>query len=302
MPALQGLDLDVPPGTVFGFLGPNGAGKTTTLNILAGLVQPGEGEVRIVGLDVRTQAAAIRHRVGFLRQDPRFYPWMTARETLAFVGRLFNLTGAALASRIDELLELVGLRDVADRKLKGFSGGMRQRVGIAQALVGRPDVLLLDEPSSALDPGGRLEVLQIMERLKGDTTVFYSTHILQDVERIADEIVIVGRGRAIRQGSIPDLLRASDDELVIEVEGDPAALLSDLAAQPYVEAARPLEPRRPRERLLVKTTDLRMARTLLPRLVVAHEELTFVRCDVAQKDLESVFFELTAPPPEEAQT
>src|SRR5687767_2395060 len=219
--ALRGLDLEVPPGTVFGFLGPNGAGKTTALSILVGLAHPTAGAARVCGLDVVGDGMEVRRRVGFLRQDPRFYAWMTGRETLRFVGRFFDLVPREIDRRADELLDLVDLTGDAGRKVGGYSGGMRQRLGIAQALMGDPQVLLLDEPCSALDPAGRYEVIRIMERLRGGTTVFYSTHILQDVERVADHVAIVAAGRRVLQAPMRELL-AQGEALVLEVEGDPA--------------------------------------------------------------------------------
>src|SRR5918997_88452 len=228
--ALRGLDLEVPPGSVFGFLGPNGAGKTTALSILVGLSSPTAGEARVCGLDVVADGMEVRRRIGFLRQAPRFYRWMTGRETLQFTGLFFDLDSAAIDRRADELLDLVDLTAAANRTMGGYSGGMRQRLGIAQALMGTPQVLLLDEPCSALDPAGRYEVIQIMERLRGSTTVFYSTHILQDVERVADHVAIIRDGQRVLQAPMRDLL-ATGDALVLEVEGEPTALIADLRRQ-----------------------------------------------------------------------
>jgi ABC-2 type transport system ATP-binding protein len=293
--ALRSLDLSVPAGSVFGFLGPNGSGKTTTLSILAGLSRPTGGQAWVSGLDVVHDGMAVRERIGFLRQDPQFYSWMTGLQTLSFVGEFFGLTGKEANMRSSELLELVDLTGSANRRVGGYSGGMRQRLGVAQALVGSPQVLLLDEPCSSLDPAGRYEVVRIMERLRGSTTVFYSTHILQDVERVADEVAIVSRGERIRQAPMKDLLAASKDELIVEVEGPVDALVDDVRRQPYIAAidvaAEPSS--EGLRRITLNVTDLSVARRAIPRLVVNHEETTFVSCRPHRPDLESVFLELT---------
>jgi ABC-2 type transport system ATP-binding protein len=202
--ALTDLTLDVPPGTVFGFLGPNGAGKTTALKVLAGLARATAGSATVNGEPV---AASGEHRrqLGYLAQDPRFYGWMTGRETLRHVAR-FRGADANREPWIASLLDRVGIADAADRKTVTYSGGMRQRLGIAQALVGRPAVILLDEPVSALDPIGRKDVLELMEELKGETTVFYSTHILDDVQRVSDHVAIIDHGRLVKAAPTQVLL------------------------------------------------------------------------------------------------
>ena len=205
--ALAGLDLEGEPGSVSGFLGPNGAGKTTTIRILAGLVRADAGQAWIDGLDVAADRRRVASRIGYLPQDPAFYPWMTAREFVDHVGRVFGLPARERLARTDELLHLVGLAEVADRRAGGFSGGMGQRLGIAQALVNRPPVLLLDEPVSGLDPAGRRELLQLIERLRGQCTVFMSTHILADVERVCDTVAIIHQGRLLAKAPQQELLR-----------------------------------------------------------------------------------------------
>jgi ABC-2 type transport system ATP-binding protein len=194
--ALTDLNLEVPSGTVFGFLGPNGAGKTTALKVLAGLARATAGDATVAGVPVSAAGEHRRH-LGYLAQDPRFYGWMTGRETLRHVAR-FRGVGADREARISTLLERVGIAEAADRRTSTYSGGMRQRLGIAQALVGRPAVILLDEPVSALDPIGRKDVLDLMRELKGETTVFYSTHILDDVQRVSDHVAILDHGRLVK--------------------------------------------------------------------------------------------------------
>lgn len=290
--ALNGLDLDVPPGSVFGFLGPNGAGKTTALSILIGLAAPTAGEARIGGRDVVTDGIEVRRRTGFLRQDPRFYGWMTGKETLRFVGRFFDLGADDVDRRADDLLDLVDLTHAAARKVSGYSGGMRQRLGIAQALMGKPEVLLLDEPCSALDPAGRFEVIGIMERLRGTATVCYSTHILQDVERVADHVAIMAAGRRVLQAPMRELLTGGQ-ELVLEVEGDPVPLLEDLRRQPYVVRAEGTAvPASRLSRIRLDVVDPDAARRAIPPLVLAHD-VVFVALRAEQRTLEEVFLDLT---------
>jgi ABC-2 type transport system ATP-binding protein len=194
--ALTDLTLDVPSGTVFGFLGPNGAGKTTALKVLAGLARATAGSATVNGVTV-SAAGEHRRQLGYLAQDPRFYGWMSGRETLRYVAS-FRGVGGDRERQITELLGRVGIAEAADRHTSTYSGGMRQRLGIAQALVGRPAVILLDEPVSALDPIGRKDVLDLMRELKGETTVFYSTHILDDVQRVSDHVAILDHGRLVK--------------------------------------------------------------------------------------------------------
>ena len=195
--ALTDLSLEVPAGSIYGFLGPNGAGKSTTIKMLAGLTRPTSGSASVTGIPV-TAGPGYRREVGYLAQEPRFYDWMTGRETLRFVASLYPAADRANDERITAVLARVGLADAADRRTSTYSGGMRQRLGIAQALIGSPAVLLLDEPVSSLDPIGRREVLDLMRDLKGETTVFYSTHILDDVERVSDHVAILDHGRLVK--------------------------------------------------------------------------------------------------------
>ena len=195
--ALDGLTFEVTSGTVFGFLGPNGAGKTTTLRILAGLARPSAGQAWVEGHPVGPESPA-RKALGYLPEEPHFYPWMTATEFLRdYIAGLFGMPASRARQRTTELLELVGLKDVARRRIAGFSRGMRQRLGLAQALMNEPRVLLLDEPVSALDPAGRRDMLLLIEALRSKAAVLMSTHILDDVERICDRIGIVDHGRMV---------------------------------------------------------------------------------------------------------
>ena len=208
--ALKALNLTVKPHSIFGFLGPNGAGKTTTIKLLLGLTRPTGGSARVFGKDIRADSVAIRRRIGYLAQDPRFDESMTAREVLRFTAHFFfSGPRAAIEERVQETLQLVGLDDKADRSIKGFSGGERQRLGIAQAQVNYPDLLILDEPAASLDPMGRRDVLEVMERLRKHATIFYSTHILDDVQRVSDAVAILNHGALVAQAPIEELLNGS---------------------------------------------------------------------------------------------
>jgi ABC-2 type transport system ATP-binding protein len=195
--ALDGLDLSVEEGTVFGFLGPNGAGKTTTIRILTSLAHTTSGQAWVLGKEVTSNHNEIAQQIGFLPEEPAFYTWMTPGEFLDYVGRVFRLPAATRSARTKELLALAGLEEAAKRRIGGFSRGMRQRLALAQALMNRPQVLFLDEPASALDPAGRKEVLEFIEQLRGQCTVFMSTHILADVERVCDTVGIIHRGKLV---------------------------------------------------------------------------------------------------------
>ena len=216
--ALNGLTLAVEQGTIFGFLGPNGAGKTTTIRILTGLARPTSGRAWVAGVEIMSNRQVASH-IGYLPEEPAFYSWMTPREFLDYVGRIFGLTVHERKSRMEELLDLVGLTEAGKRRIGGFSRGMRQRLGVAQALVNRPQVLFLDEPASGLDPTGRKEVLELIGRLRGQCTVFMSTHILADVERVCDTVGIIARGRMVAEARQEELL-ARYAVPAFEVESD----------------------------------------------------------------------------------
>lgn len=223
IPALNLLELSVQQNTVFGFLGPNGAGKTTAIKILTGMMSATSGTAYVAGEKVEVNSLKLRKKIGYLGQEPRMYPWMKGREILLFVGEIFGLTAKENKSRTDEMLEMAGLTEAANKKLSAYSGGMIQRIGIAQALMGKPEVLFLDEPTSALDPIGRKEVLEFIRTLKQNTTIFMSTHILQDVERVCDEVAIIDKGKLIVQDKIHSLMKRYSSkqlEVVFSSESD----------------------------------------------------------------------------------
>lgn len=218
--ALDGLNLEVPAGSIFGFLGPNGAGKTTTLRILAGLAKPTSGSATIGGVVMKKTAPKPSGKVGYLPEEPAFYPWMTPIEFLHYAGEIFGIHKPQLNEKTERLLALTGLSEVKKRKIGGFSRGMRQRLGIAQALINDPEILLLDEPVSALDPSGRKEVLELIESLAKRCTVVMSSHILADVEKVCDTVAIVDRGKCLVQDGKETLMQRYATN-VIELEIDP---------------------------------------------------------------------------------
>jgi ABC-2 type transport system ATP-binding protein len=216
--AVDSISLEVQRGEVFGFLGPNGAGKTTTIKMLMGLIYPSGGTATLFGRSIGDPSA--KAQVGFLPESPYFYDYLTSREFLRFYGHLFGLLGTALDKRIDELLELVGMTHARDLQLRKFSKGMLQRVGIAQALINDPELVILDEPMSGLDPIGRKEVRDLILRLKeSDKTVMFSSHILHDAELLCDRVAMIMKGKLVACGPVSELIAGDtthEVEMVID--------------------------------------------------------------------------------------
>lgn len=287
--ALDGLYLDVAPGAVYGFLGPNGAGKTTTMRILSGLARPDRGRAWILDQEIGRAGEDVRAMIGVLPEEPTFYPWMTAREYLRdFVAPLFGLRAAEASSRSDELLKRVGLQAAAQRRIGGFSRGMRQRLGLAQAMLHQPPVLLLDEPVSALDPAGRKEVLELIDALRGNTTVLLSTHILADVERVCDVVGIIAQGKLVIQDQRDDLLaRYASPIIEIETGNGFSDWLESARQMPFVTS---LTVDEKTARLLV--TDVVKAQKPLLALLASNEVIV-QRFEITQPSLEDIFLRLT---------
>jgi ABC-2 type transport system ATP-binding protein len=288
--ALQSLDLKVQPNSICGFLGPNGAGKTTTIKLLLGLARPTSGGGKVFGLDIVKENDLIRRRVGYLAQDPRYYEYMTARQTLRFTASFFYKgPRAAIEQRVAETLDLVGLAGKADRPVKGFSGGERQRLGIAQAQVNYPDLLILDEPAASLDPQGRHDVLDVMERLRKHTTIFYSTHILDDVQRVSDTVVILNRGELVAQGPIEEVLAWGQvDSFTLTVQGDSLGVETRLRSQPWVRSLEEVS-RNGRVSWLIRVSDRELAEAELVPLALAGGGVTICEFGSKTQNLEDVF-------------
>jgi ABC-2 type transport system ATP-binding protein len=291
--ALERLDLAVPSGSIFGFLGPNGAGKTTTLRLLTGLATATGGTATVAGMRIGGTGGELARHIGYLDQDPRFYGWMRGRELLELVGQLHGLHGVELRQRVGDVLEIVGLTEAAHRRIAGYSGGMRQRLGIGQAILNQPRVLFLDEPVSSLDPEGRRDVLEIVSRLRGTATVFMSTHILNDVERVCDRVAILNLGHLVVEGPIDELLdRYAQPVYELEPEPQQPGSIERLAAamrgQPWAREviATP-------DTVRVFVNDPKVAGPGILPLVVS-SGVNLVRYERARPSLEDVFLRLVA--------
>ncbi len=293
--ALDGLDLTVPPRSVVGFLGPNGSGKTTAMRILTGLARRTDGHVALFGLDPETDGPRIRSRIGFLAQEPRFYEHLTPRETLALcLGLHGRPTGGRASDRLDEVLERVGIADAADRPVRGFSGGQRQRLGIAQAMVHEPELLIMDEPAAALDPAGRASVLEILQGLRARTTILFSTHILDDVQRIADRVTVISAGRTLAEGATDDLRAGSDGtRFDLRLRGPVAEVVRTLEQEPWTIGIE-VVPDGDATDLLVTVSDPDAAEAQLLRRTLEDPEVRVVAYGRHASSLERVFLDLIA--------
>ncbi len=290
--ALRSLDLRIPKNVICGFLGPNGSGKSTAIKLLLGLAQPTSGSGTIFGFDIAKDSLAIRQRVGYLAQEPRFYEDLTARETLHFVARFFYKGPlSTISRRVSESLELVGLSDRADRPIKGFSGGERQRLGIAQAQINHPDVLILDEPGASLDPLGRRDVLEIMQCLRQNTTIFYATHLLDDVQRVSDMVVIMKQGETVMQAPLEVLMRTqSGTAFEVVLHGETQEAYARLRKQPWVKAIDILS--NTPETWLVTVSDEKEARAHLLLLITEDGQVEVSQFGHKQQTLESIFIDI----------
>jgi ABC-2 type transport system ATP-binding protein len=285
--ALDRVDLTVREGSIFGFLGPNGAGKTTMLRIVTGLARQTRGSVTVLGHDAAHAGGAVRAQIGFLPDVPGFYEWMTAEEFLNFAGSLFGIDSRTLGDRVRVLLGMAGLADVKTR-IGGYSRGMKQRLGVAQALINAPKLLMLDEPTSALDPMGRKDVLDMLASLKGRTTVFFSTHILADVERICDTVAILDKGRVAAQAPIGELTsRYGASRISLEVEEGAEGLAAAISSEPWASAVT----RADDGSIVATVSDTSAARRAIPAMVAARG-LALTRMEAGEIGLEEVFVRL----------
>lgn len=253
--AVRDLHLRVAPGQIYGLLGPNGSGKSTTLKIILGLVTPTRGQSQIFGRD--SDQVASRESVGFLPESPYFYKFLTGEETLRFYGRLCGLRGASLKNRVEEMLALVGLASARKRPLGGYSKGMLQRIGLAQALIQEPALLVLDEPTAGVDPAGAREIRDLILDLKRrGITVLLSSHLLGQVQEICDRIGILADGVLVRDGALSDLLEVENQTQLI-LENASAELVEEIDSLAARSGARLIERGRPQtslERLFLQTT------------------------------------------------
>jgi ABC-2 type transport system ATP-binding protein len=254
--ALRGLSLDIPAGHVYGLLGPNGSGKSTTLKILLGLVTPTSGSTEIFG--VSSDRVASRAEVGFLPENPYFYKFLTGAETISFYGKLCGLGGRPLRERVRELLETVGLTDAGDRRISGYSKGMLQRIGLAQALVHDPRLLILDEPTAGVDPAGSRQIRDLILQLKDrGKTILLTSHLLEQVQEVCDRVGILARGRLVREGSL-DILTGITGQTEYLIENASPELQAEIAKLALSHGAKLLSARQPQldlETLFLKATE-----------------------------------------------
>ncbi len=279
---LRGLDLSVPEHSIYGFIGKNGAGKTTTMKTVLGLLRADSGEILVNGEKVVYGQTDTNRSIGYLPDVPEFYSFMTAKEYLRFCGEITGMSRAEIEERTTELLTLVGLGNETHR-IKGFSRGMKQRLGIAQALLSRPRLLICDEPTSALDPVGRKEILDILLAIKDQTTVLFSTHILSDVERICTDVAFLKDGVVDIQGQLSDIkTKYRSDEYVIETENDSDLVLLRNAFPEVKEIDR---------NKVTFSEDQHSAFEVLR--FVAENRISLLRAERLEPSLEDLFMEVT---------
>jgi ABC-2 type transport system ATP-binding protein len=291
--ALNSLDLKVARNSIFGFLGPNGAGKTTTIKLLLGLIRPTRGSGEVFGYDIVQEGLEIRKRIGYLAQNPNYYEHMTARETLNFRARFFyHGPNKEIEDRVSEMLELAGLEKKADRPIKGFSGGELQRLGIAQAQINYPDLLILDEPAANLDPQGRYDVLKVMERLRKHTTIFYCTHILSDVQQVSDTVAILNHGDLVAQAPLDELLAGTEGTVYsLVLEGDSNSVQAQVMNQGWVNGIQ-ISSANGQTAWQVNVTDEEAAKSQLLRMILSDEQVVVAEFRRKKYELEEVFLNI----------
>ncbi|MGP4071699.1 ATP-binding cassette domain-containing protein [Piscibacillus sp. B03] len=278
---IQDVSFTLEHGRCVALLGPNGSGKTTTLRMLAGFIKPTEGEIQFSD---ESLSKDFRQHVGYLPQFPVFHEWMTGKEFLVYSGQLAHLSKKEARNRADELLELVNLKEVRKLSISKYSGGMKQRLGIAQALIHSPKLIILDEPASALDPIGRREVLNLMRELKKDATILFSTHILNDAEEVSDEILLLNNGNVIEQGSMHEIESVQNTvTLKLSFSDEPKFIEERLK-----EIESVFKVHRVQEDFLLTVHDLQTARKQLLE-VVHNENWQLTKFEVAKTSLEDLF-------------
>jgi ABC-2 type transport system ATP-binding protein len=260
--AVRDLSFRVESGQVYGLLGPNGSGKSTTLKMILGLISPTSGQTEIFGCE--SSRVRSREAVGFLPESPYFYKYLTGAETLRFYGKLCGLHGRGLTDRVAELLDLVGLSTARDRRLRAYSKGMLQRIGLAQALVNDPKLVVLDEPTAGVDPAGTRNIRDLILSLKSrGVSVLLSSHLLGQVQEVCDRVGILAHGRLVREGALADLL-AVEDRTELHLEHAPETLLREMAALAERSGARVVEQRKSQttlERLFLEATEENVQRS-----------------------------------------
>jgi len=286
---LKGISFEVEKGCIYGFLGKNGSGKTTTMNILTGLINYNSGNIFINGNEFNTNKRQLLKAIGYLPQAPVFYGFMTGKEYLKFIGDLSGMSPKEISIRTDEVVELVDLKSSdIKRKLSGYSGGMKQRFGLAVTLFNHPEILFLDEPTSALDPEGRMEVLSLIENLKTEgITVFLSSHILNDIERVCSEVSILDQGKIIISSNIKELEEKYIQPIFdVEVEGDVSALSEALIKMPMIENIK-----RSNNLLSIYVKNIEEAKKQLLKIILATNS-TVISYNIRKSNLEDIFMRM----------
>jgi len=281
--AVNNFSLELKSGECVGLIGPNGAGKSTLIKMIVDMIDPNAGEVLLNGKKI----SKMKKEIGYLPQYPNFFYWMTARETLTFMGQLSGVKKEVLTNSITEILTKVGLEAEGNSKVGTFSGGMKQRLGIAQALLHKPSLIVMDEPVSALDPIGRREVLNLIEEIKKDTTILLSTHILSDAEEICERFVIMKDGRKIEDTKITDLLnRNSENKLIVEITAKDRKWVDTIKKLPYVEDIEVVG-----LKVKVKVENIEENKALLLQNALEHK-VDIVKFEMNNDTLEEIFLKL----------
>ncbi|PEZ50161.1 ABC transporter ATP-binding protein [Priestia megaterium] len=281
--AVNNFSLELKSGECVGLIGPNGAGKSTLIKMISDIIDPNAGEVLLNGKKI----SKMKREIGYLPQYPNFFNWMTARETLTFMGQLSGVKKEVLTNSITEILTKVGLEAEGNSKVGTFSGGMKQRLGIAQALLHKPSLIVMDEPVSALDPIGRREVLNLIEEIKKDTTILLSTHILSDAEEICERFVIMKDGRKIEDTKITDLLnRNSENKLIVEITAKDRKWVDTIKKLPYVKDIEVVG-----LKVKVKVENIEENKALLLQNALEHK-VDIVKFEINNDTLEEIFLKL----------
>lgn len=299
--AVDGLSFQIEPGEVFGLLGPNGAGKTTTMSLVAGLLAPDSGELTFNGAVIRTTDRSFRESLGFVPQDLAVYPDLTARENLAFFGRLYGLRHERLHDRVRDALETAGLEPHADRAASDFSGGMKRRLNFATGLLHEPQLLMLDEPTVGVDPQSRAHLLDSIRRLRdAGVSVLYASHYMEEVETICDRVAIVDHGRLIACGTLDDLLGQLHIDLRVQIAGGSAETVSTIEQMGSVTSVDVRQSNGHEERTLTIHTTRKMRESddlsgLLEELLknLTRNDCRLLSVSTQESSLERLFLELT---------
>lgn len=280
---IDNFSMELERGECVGLIGPNGAGKSTLIKIISDIIYPDKGEVLLNGVNV----SKMKEEIGYLPQYPNFFHWMTAQETLMFMGQLSGLKKEALIEIIPEILAKVGLKEEGKSKVGNFSGGMKQRLGIAQALIHKPSLLIMDEPVSALDPVGRREVLNLIEEIKQDTTILLSTHILSDAEEICERFIMIKKGIKVEDAPITELLgRNSSNQIHVTITANDVNWIDTVRSLPYVEKVEVVG-----HKVKIKVSNIEKNKNRLLENALLHN-VNLIHFEIYSESLEDIFLKL----------